>query len=413
MKKTVRLLVVASLVGSSWAAAQDIFEAVKKGDMASIRSLLDRHPELVKAADVYTLTPLHWAALAGNRPIAELLLARGAELNRKTRLARTPLNIAVQHRRPDVEKLLRAEGADPGPWIWPRITGEYIGEVAPGSVPRIFSPEIVSSSVFDHAAPAFTRDGREVYWAVVFDDDTGVLMGMKMEGDHWAELKPLSFSEGRFRDICPTLSADEKRLFFTSRRPVRPGGKVGDYNMWVVDRTSAGWSEPRLAAPEIASGKDARPLFARNETMYFGSWREGAVDGTNIFVSRLSGGRFGAPTRLDAPFNTSNVMPSYVSPDEELLIFESFRPGGMGGSDFWMSVKNSDGTWGPATNLGEPVNSRSNDWFGGFSPDGRFFFFVSDRGGNNDVYWVDARTIAALQTKRAHLGTRTASVIDR
>jgi len=339
--------------------------------------------------------------LKGHRPIVELLLSRGAELNRKTRLGRTAYIISVQHRRPDIERLLQAKGADPAPWIWPRITGAYVGEPLPGRVPRLFSPEILSSSVFDHAAPAFTRDGREVFWAVVFDDDTGCLMGIKMEGDHWTELKPLPFSESRFRDICPTLSADESKVFFTSCRPARPGEKTGPYNMWVVERTADGWSEPRLLAPEIASGKDGRPLFTADGTMYFGSWREGAVDGSNIFISRPAGGKYGTPVRLDASFNTSKIMPTYVSPDERFLIFESFRPGGMGRSDFWTSSKTADGSWGPAVNLGEPVNSGSNEWFGGFSPDGKYFFFVSDRNGNNDMYWVEAAAIGAFQFLKA------------
>ena len=92
-------------------------------------------------------------------------------------------------------------------------------------------------------------------------------------------------------------------------------------------------------------------------------------------------------------------MPTYISPDESFLIFESFRPGGLGGSDFWLSLKDGDGTWGPAVNLGGPINSAGDDWFGGFSPDGKYFFFVSDRNGNNDIYWVDAGLIEALKSK--------------
>jgi hypothetical protein len=380
-------------------STQDIIEAVKKGDMAVLRQLLDGNPKLVDEADRYTLRPLHWAALTGQRQAAELLLARGADINRKTRLARTPFNIAVQHNHRDLAELLREKGADPGPWIWPRITGDYLGESPPGPAPRLFAPEILSSIVFDHAAPAFTRDGNEVFWAVVFENETGVLMGMRRDGDAWAELKPLPFSEARFRDICPTLSADGTKLYFTSSRPVRKGGNPDGFNMWVVDRTASGWSEPRPLAPEIGSNKDARPVFSGDGTMYFGSGREGTVDGTNIFRSRRIDGKFETPQRLDAGFNTSNAMPAYISPDERVLLFESFRPGGLGGSDFWRSLRRSDGTWGPAANLGDPVNSKANDWFGGFSPDGKYFFFVSDRDGNNDVYWIDARVIDVVRTR--------------
>lgn len=401
MKKASRIAVLAvtGLI-ASFPIFPDIFEAVKQGDVAAIKKLLDRDPGLVNVADRLTLGPLHWAALKGHREVAELLLARGANINRRTRLGRTPLNIAIQHNHRDMADFLRSRGADPAPWIWPRITGDYVGEDVPGSTPRLFSPEILSSSVFDHAAPAFTRDGNEVFWAVVFEDDTGILMSIKREGRAWGELKPLPFSEAKFRDVCPTLSADETKLIFTSCRPAPEAGKAGEFNMWVVDRKSDGWSEPRLLAPEIRSGKDARPVFAGNGTMYFGSWRDGAVDGSNIFISTRVKGKFEKPKRLDSPFNTANAMPTFIAPDESVIIFESLRSGGLGGSDFWLSIKNPDGAWGPAINLGEPINSKANDWFGGFSPDGKYFFFVSDRDGNNDIYWVAAEIINGFRPKK-------------
>ncbi|MEW6365385.1 MAG: ankyrin repeat domain-containing protein [Acidobacteriota bacterium] len=400
MKTTKAMLALWALACSTvWLAGGEIHEAVKRGDLAATRALLDEDPALLNQGDLYALSPLHWAALKGHRDMASLLLARGADINQKTRLAQTPLHIAIQHNHQDVASLLREKGADQTPWRWPRIVGEYVGEDVPGATPRLFSPEILSSILFDHSAPAFTQDGAEVFWAVVFEDDTGILLSMKRDGDAWSELKQLPFSEARFRDICPTLSSDGKTLYFTSCRPARDAGKAGDYNMWSVEREGGGWTEPRLLAPEISSGKDARPAFTKDGTMYFGSWREGAVDGTNIFVARLVDGKFEKPKRLDASFNTSNVMPTYVAPDESLLIFESFRSGGIGGSDFWMSAKKPDGTWGPAVNLGEPINSRNNDWFGGFSPDGKYFFFVSDRNGSNDMYWVDAGLVLDLKPK--------------
>ncbi|MDH4270822.1 MAG: ankyrin repeat domain-containing protein [Candidatus Aminicenantes bacterium] len=395
----VLVVVIALMAGLAAGArpAEEVISAVRKGDLAALNVLLDRNPELVNEPDRYSLAPLHWAALEGQKQAARTLLARGANINLKTRLGRTPYQIALQHSHQDVADMLRERGADPAPWTWPRITGDYVGETPPGRTPRLFGPEILSSVIFDHAAPAFTRDGGEVFWAVVFEDDTGFLMGMKRDGEAWGELKPLPFSEAKFRDICPTLSEDGKQLYFTSCRPARAGEKGGSYNMWVVDRRGRGWSEPRLLAPEIASGRDARPVFSGAGTMYFGSWRDGALDGTNIFIAKPAGGKFGEPRRLEASFNTSNAMPTYISRDEDVLLFESFRAGGLGGSDFWLSARGPDGSWGPAANLGEPVNSRSNDWFGGFSPDGKYFFFVSDRDGNNDIYWVDAKILGDLQ----------------
>lgn len=45
--------------------------------------------------------------------------------------------------------------------------------------------------------------------------------------------------------------------------------------------------------------------------------------------------------------------------------------------------------------------AKANDLFGGFSPDGKYFFFVSGRNGNNDIYWVDAGIIYELRPDKA------------
>ena len=54
------LIAVASLVG-----VEEIHDAVKAGDLAGVRRLLDARPELVKAANERGYTPLHIAAHEG------------------------------------------------------------------------------------------------------------------------------------------------------------------------------------------------------------------------------------------------------------------------------------------------------------------------------------------------------------
>ena len=58
-------------------------------------------------------TPLHGVAREGNRPLVEELLAKGAEVNAKDILGRTPLYSAAQNGHDEVEALLRKHGAKP------------------------------------------------------------------------------------------------------------------------------------------------------------------------------------------------------------------------------------------------------------------------------------------------------------
>jgi ankyrin repeat protein len=58
-----------------------MFEAVQSGDVASVISLLDADPDLVNAKNEKGVSAVLLATYFGQREIAEVLLARGAELN--------------------------------------------------------------------------------------------------------------------------------------------------------------------------------------------------------------------------------------------------------------------------------------------------------------------------------------------
>ena len=67
-------------------AADDspLFEAVKKGDKATVEALLAKGAD-VNAKDEYGDTPLHKAETFGHKDLAGLLLAKGADVNAKTK----------------------------------------------------------------------------------------------------------------------------------------------------------------------------------------------------------------------------------------------------------------------------------------------------------------------------------------
>jgi hypothetical protein len=89
----------------------------------------------------------------------------------------------------------------------------------------------------------------------------------------------------------------------------------------------------------------------------------------------------------------------FVDPDESYLIFESARPGGYGFSDLYISFKRSDGSWTPALNMGEPINSSARETAASVSPDGLYLFFLSDRHQqwDSNPYWVSAQVIEDLR----------------
>jgi Tol biopolymer transport system component len=50
-----------------------------------------------------------------------------------------------------------------------------------------------------------------------------------------------------------------------------------------------------------------------------------------------------------------------------------------------------------AANLGARVDSGSHDFCPTVSPDGRYLFLISQRNGDNKVFWVDAGVIGGMR----------------
>ena len=67
--------------GSSTNVSCELFAAVRAGDVAAVGALLDRDPALVDARDDGGMAPVITAAYLRRREVADLLLARGAELD--------------------------------------------------------------------------------------------------------------------------------------------------------------------------------------------------------------------------------------------------------------------------------------------------------------------------------------------
>ena len=94
-------------------------------------------------------------------------------------------------------------------------------------------------------------------------------------------------------------------------------------------------------------------------------------------------GPWGTPVNLgpvvNSPFDDNRPA---ISKDGLSLYITSDRPGGSGGLDIWVSHRASvDDPWGPPQNLGPTVNSSLNDVAPTFSPDGHRLYFHSFRAG--------------------------------
>lgn len=106
------LAVLGLLVGSGFAARlAPVLDAAKRGDIDSLKAEL-RSGADVNAAQGDGFTALHWAAKLGNRDVAEILIAAGADVEATTRLgSHMPLHVAAAAGQAAVAEALLKAGA--------------------------------------------------------------------------------------------------------------------------------------------------------------------------------------------------------------------------------------------------------------------------------------------------------------
>ena len=113
MKHLLLTTIAAVLLLATTAFADPIHTAAWDGDLAGVQAELDKGVD-VNEADInfYNLAPLHYAAIHGQKEIAELLIAAGADVSANTTTRGTLLHLVAFEGHKEIIELLIAEGAD-------------------------------------------------------------------------------------------------------------------------------------------------------------------------------------------------------------------------------------------------------------------------------------------------------------
>ncbi len=372
-----------------------LWHSAAEGECLDLMEILVRKGMDVNARNDFSLTPLHKAAWKGKKAAVEHLLAKGADVQAQSNDGTTPLMLAWAENHQDIVAVLKAAGADDLARRFPLLTGEYLGMIPPGLTPKIFAPGIVSTEYGRNFAGTFSPDGNEFFFTRGKTGPDQRIWHMIRINGVWSEPRLAPFAAGVF-EFEPFISPDGKKLFFGSRKP-KPGSSEpnGRADIWVAERTNAGWGDPRYLDPII---NDAAPMYvsaSSNGTLYFtGNLERG------LYFSILRDGRYHAPVRLQAEINYLFAAHPYIAPDESYLVFDAKpRDNPEKDGDLYISFKDKGGSWTPAARLESPINSSAGELAASVSPDGRFLFFESDRSGTMCIYWVDARILETYRPK--------------
>jgi len=121
--------------------------------------------------------------------------------------------------------------------------------------------------------------------------------------------------------------------------------------------------------------------------LYFSSNRPGGFGGYDVYVSYYKNGEWTYPENLGGQINSTGneITPHF---DGKHLYFSSDYHHGLGGFDIFKS-KVVDGEWTFAQNMGNGVNSLSDDYFFAVNPNTKDYYFSSNRlggRGKDDIY---------------------------
>ena len=274
-------------------------------------------------------------------------------------------------------------------------SGKYLGQIPPGLKAKIFLDNVISKKDEPEMCAAFTADAKEFYFNKLLDGNWAIYFTKEIDGK-WTEPKPMEFS-GDFTDRDFTISPDGNKIYFGSDRPLKKGGPLkDDLDIFVSERTTDGWSEPKRVLGRINTyfGENY-PSVATNGNMYFFSGREDSHGGCDIYFSEFKNGKYRKAKVLSSEINSEkHDWDSVIAPDESFIIYSSMdREDTIGGQDLYISFKNKNGFWTKAKNMGRAINSPYAEICPSISNDGKYLFFTSRRRGKADIFWIDIKII--------------------
>lgn len=185
-----------------------------------------------------------------------------------------------------------------------------------------------------------------------------------------------------------SMTADGRTLYFTACN--RRDGK-GMCDLYQSTWQDGNWSVPKnLGVPVNSKYSEKHPsISADGRRLYFTSNRPGGLGSYDIWMSEKQGNTWNDPVNLGDSVNTPWLEQSpFIHPDQQSLYFSSTGWPGMGQGDLFLSILDSDSDWSEPENLGYPINTHNDEIGLSVNARGNRAYFASDReeGKDTDLY---------------------------
>ncbi len=189
-----------------------------------------------------------------------------------------------------------------------------------------------------------------------------------------------------------TLSSGGNYMYFTACD--RPGG-FGSCDLYFSAFDKDRWSVPvNIGAPVNSPHWESQPSISANDkVLFFSSSRPGGFGGKDIWFSVVGeNSKWSPPVNMGNNINTDgDEMSPFIHFDGRTLYFASDGRPGMGGYDIYFTRMNEDSTWTLPKNLGYPINTYNDEMGLVVESGGKKALFSSRRDNNNgkDIFYFN------------------------
>ncbi|WP_345147436.1 OmpA family protein, partial [Flavobacterium ginsengiterrae] len=232
-------------------------------------------------------------------------------------------------------------------WTNKSFTNLYVASIkADGNLhsPVLLNKEI--NSKFNESTPVFTKDGKTMYFTRnnFLDGKRGKdnknitllkLYKATLVDGNWSNIKELPFNNDAYSTAHPALSIDEKTLYFASDMP----GTLGQSDLFSVTiNTDGTYGKPQNLGPAInTEGRETFPFISADNELYFATDGRPGLGGLDIVVSKiLENGTFDQVQNIGEPINTKfDDFAFIIDSNTRKGYFSSNKKGGVGNDDIY------------------------------------------------------------------------------
>jgi len=176
------------------------------------------------------------------------------------------------------------------------------------------------------------------------------------------KISNLTAANSAHNDIGAILIENNTKLLLSSNRLTEQNKKLEEINddIYVSQFKKNSISEPLKIQADFNDSKNevSSAYHEESKTLYFTVYDDNN-ETADIYMCKKINDHWADPEKLPATINSKSWdgHPS-ISKNGKILYFSSNRPGGQGGKDIYFSIRQDNGSWSEAKNIGFQINTR-------------------------------------------------------